>query len=92
MSDEVQKDEFFPTQPLGRDLRREDFTVERVRRIADAIAARGGVPFMSDEARRASLKAIRESVPSGHDAWVVGKEPVVVIDFQGMVDYAKQKK
>lgn len=28
-------------------------------------------------------------LPSGHDAWVVGNEPVVVIDFQGMVDYAK---
>ena len=27
-------------------------------------------------------------LPSGHDAWVVGKEPVVVVDFQGMVDYA----
>jgi len=27
---------------------------------------------------------------SGHDAWVVGNEPVVVVDFQGMVDYAKQ--
>ncbi len=26
---------------------------------------------------------------SGHDAWVVGNEPVVVVDFQGMVDYAK---
>jgi hypothetical protein len=26
---------------------------------------------------------------SGHDAWVVGDEPVVVVDFQGMVDYAK---
>jgi hypothetical protein len=25
----------------------------------------------------------------GHDAWVVGDEPVVLIDFQGMVDYAK---
>lgn len=25
----------------------------------------------------------------GHDAWVVGDQPVVVIDFQGMVDYAK---
>lgn len=25
----------------------------------------------------------------GHDAWVVGNEPVVVVDFQGMVDYAK---
>jgi len=29
-------------------------------------------------------------LPSGHDAWVVGKEPVVVVDFQGMLDYARQ--
>ena len=29
------------------------------------------------------------SVPAGHDAWVVGKEPVVFIDFQGIPDYAK---
>ena len=29
-------------------------------------------------------------LPSGHDAWVVGNEPVVVVDFQGMADYAKQ--
>ena len=28
-------------------------------------------------------------VPPGHDAWVVGNEPVVIIDFQGMADYAK---
>ena len=28
-------------------------------------------------------------LPPGHDAWVVGNEPVVVVDFQGMVDYAK---
>jgi hypothetical protein len=28
-------------------------------------------------------------IPEGHDAWVVGNEPVVVVDFQGMVDYAK---
>jgi hypothetical protein len=28
-------------------------------------------------------------IPPGHDAWVVGNEPVIVIDFQGMVDYAK---
>lgn len=27
-------------------------------------------------------------LPSGHDAWVVGDEPVVVIDVQGMVNYA----
>jgi hypothetical protein len=29
-------------------------------------------------------------LPSGHDAWVVGNEPVVVVDFQGLHDYAKQ--
>jgi hypothetical protein len=28
-------------------------------------------------------------LPSGHDAWVVGNEPAVVVDFQGMIDYAK---
>ena len=28
-------------------------------------------------------------LPSGHDAWVVGKETAIVVDFQGMVDYAK---
>jgi hypothetical protein len=27
---------------------------------------------------------------AGHDAWVIGDEPVVVVDFQGMVDYAKE--
>lgn len=30
-------------------------------------------------------------LPSGHDAWVVGDEPAVVVDFQGMIDYAKAK-
>ena len=28
-------------------------------------------------------------VPPGHDAWVVGDEPVVVIDISGMKEYAK---
>jgi hypothetical protein len=28
-------------------------------------------------------------LPSGHDAWVVGDEPAVVVDFQGMIEYAK---
>jgi hypothetical protein len=27
-------------------------------------------------------------LPSGHDAWVIGNEPAVVVDFQGMIDYA----
>jgi hypothetical protein len=29
-------------------------------------------------------------LPQGHDAWVVGDEPVVIVDFQGMADYALQ--
>ena len=29
-------------------------------------------------------------LPSGHDAWVIGDEPAVVVDFQGMLDYAKE--
>lgn len=29
------------------------------------------------------------AVPPGHDAWVVGKEPVVVIDWSGAGNYAK---
>ena len=28
-------------------------------------------------------------LPPGHDAWVVGDEPVVVIDISGMGEYAK---
>jgi hypothetical protein len=27
-------------------------------------------------------------LPSGHDAWVIGNEAAVVVDFQGMLDYA----
>jgi hypothetical protein len=26
----------------------------------------------------------------GHDAWIVGDEPCVVIDWQGFADYAKR--
>jgi len=30
-------------------------------------------------------------LPSGHDAWVVGNEPVVSIDWAGAENYAKEK-
>ncbi len=30
-------------------------------------------------------------LPSGHDAWVVGNQPVVVVDWFGATDYAKTK-
>src|SRR3982751_4844301 len=29
------------------------------------------------------------SLPSGHDAWVIGNEPVVVVDWYGASNYAK---
>ncbi|MGD9592540.1 MAG: cupin domain-containing protein [Candidatus Berkiella sp.] len=28
-------------------------------------------------------------LPAGHDAWVVGNEPAIVVDFQGMYNFAK---
>jgi hypothetical protein len=30
------------------------------------------------------------TLAAGHDAWVVGDEPVVLIDWAGAVDYAKK--
>lgn len=32
------------------------------------------------------------NIPPGHDGWVVGDEPVIVIDISGMENYAKQPK
>jgi quercetin dioxygenase-like cupin family protein len=29
------------------------------------------------------------SIPPGHDAWVVGSDPVVAVDITGMANYAK---
>lgn len=29
-------------------------------------------------------------IPPGHDAWVMGEEPVVFLDISGMADYAKR--
>jgi len=30
------------------------------------------------------------ALPSGHDAWVVGSEPVVVVDWYGASNYARE--
>ena len=30
-------------------------------------------------------------IPPGHDAWIVGDEPCLVVDWQGFADYAKQR-
>lgn len=29
-------------------------------------------------------------IPPGHNAWVVGNDPVVAVDFTGLKDYAKR--
>jgi hypothetical protein len=29
------------------------------------------------------------ALPSGHDAWVVGEDPVVVVDWQGASEYGR---
>jgi hypothetical protein len=31
------------------------------------------------------------SLPPGHDAWIVGNEPCVVVDFVGFAEYARPK-
>lgn len=31
-------------------------------------------------------------LPPGHDAWVVGDKPAVIVDFQGMIDFAKSEE
>jgi hypothetical protein len=53
----------------------------------------GVLHVMMDDGSEKDCKAGDVSLlPTGHDAWVVGNEPAVVIDFQGMIDYAKQTK
>ena len=50
----------------------------------------GTLKVVMDDGKSFECKAGDVSLlPSGHDAWVVGNEPVVVIDFQGMADYAR---
>ncbi|MEK6564995.1 MAG: cupin domain-containing protein [Candidatus Omnitrophota bacterium] len=53
----------------------------------------GTLKVVMDDGTEKELKAGDVSfLPSGHDAWVIGNEPVVVVDFQGMVDYAQASK
>ena len=51
----------------------------------------GTMHVVMDDGAEKDLKAGDVSlIPPGHDAWVVGSEPVIVVDFQGMADYAKE--
>jgi len=50
----------------------------------------GTIEILMDDGKQFECKAGDVSLlPEGHDAWVVGNEPVVIVDFQGMIDYAK---
>jgi hypothetical protein len=50
----------------------------------------GTVRVVMDDGSQFDCKAGDVSLlPIGHDAWVVGDEPAVLVDFQGMVEYAK---
>ena len=52
----------------------------------------GTLRVKTDDGEERDFKAGDVSLlESGHDAWVVGNEPVVVVDFQGMLDYAKSR-
>lgn len=52
----------------------------------------GTMMVQMDDGTQIEIKAGDVSLlPTGHDAWVVGNEPVVTVDFQGMVDYAVGK-
>src|SRR5262245_57825292 len=49
----------------------------------------GGLRIRMDDGSEFDCRPGEVSLlPSGHDAWVIGDEPAVVIDFQGMLDYA----
>lgn len=52
----------------------------------------GVIHVVMDDGTELDCKAGDVSLlPSGHDAWVVGNEPAVVVDFQGMLDYARAR-
>jgi uncharacterized cupin superfamily protein len=52
----------------------------------------GTLKVVMDDGTEFECKAGDVSLlPMGHDGWVVGDEPVVTVDFQGMTFYAKEK-
>ncbi len=52
----------------------------------------GTIMVQMDDGTQIECKAGDVSLlPIGHDGWVVGNEPAVVVDIQGMVDYAMEK-
>ena len=46
---------------------------------------------MDDGTEKTSRAGDVMSIPPGHDAWVEGEERVILVDFQGLTDYAKSR-
>jgi hypothetical protein len=52
----------------------------------------GRIAVLMDDGSQAEFGPGEVSLlPPGHDAWVVGNDPVVVIDITGMVEYAQPR-
>jgi hypothetical protein len=45
---------------------------------------------MADGEEFDSVPGMVTKMPSGHDAWVVGDEDVVMVDWAGLAEYAKK--
>jgi class 3 adenylate cyclase len=56
--------------------------------IAFVLAGRLAIQTRDGELREVAAGDVYDVAP-GHDAWVVGDEPLVEIDFQGIADWAK---
>ncbi|WNG43361.1 cupin domain-containing protein [Archangium minus] len=52
----------------------------------------GSLEIAMDDGTRKTVHAGDVAyIPPGHDAWVVGDEPCVLVDFEGMSDYAQRE-
>jgi hypothetical protein len=62
---------------------------ERIRRDPNLVSGKLAI-LMDDGTEFVAGPGDVTSLPKGHDAWVVGDDPVVVIDWFGASNYAKQ--
>jgi hypothetical protein len=52
----------------------------------------GTLHVLMDDGTERDIKPGEVSyIPAGHDGWVVGNEPVILFDFYGMDEYAKEE-